>query len=261
MANPLPKEKELYQQLKEEKAAISPEIWDLLYNRLGDGITSINLLCRYYLNETTPIPISEAKKILLYTRHIKEIVNKVAAVSNKDFPFPEFSDGIPLHPILREMFTHYIGNDIYIINLIVLDSVDPKDPRDVPLDSIQRILAHTRTIREFMDKLREATLKGVAPQEETADIPAPNPKILSKKEIFLKIRSLLVQEFKLANEKIIKPESRFNEDLKLDSVDAIRVIMALEDGFGIEIPDSDAAGVLTVAQAADYVRNKLRKKT
>ena len=160
MANPLPNEKELYEQIKNERIAVIPDIWDLLYNRIGDDISAINLLCEYYLGASQPIPIIEAKKILSYTHHIKDIVNKVTLTTKSEFPFPEFSDDIPLHPILREMFTHYIGNDIYLINLIVEDSIDPLAPQPVSFESTSKILNHAHAIKEFMDKLREATFQG-----------------------------------------------------------------------------------------------------
>jgi len=251
MANPLPNEKELYERIKNERIAITPDIWGLLYNRIGDDVSSINLLCQYYLNEKQPIPVLEAKKILNYTHHIKTIVNDITLTSKEKFPFPEFSQSIPLHPILREMFTHYIGNDVYGINLIVACYVDPIDPQAIPLEDVQKIINHTRTIREFMERLRDAT-------SHERGIPAPQatPKDKNKQEIFLKVRALLAKEFEL-NEEKIKPESRFNEDLGLDSIDAIEVVMVIEDAFDFEIPDEDAEKILTVGQAVDYIFARL----
>lgn len=157
MANPLPNEKELFERIKSEKITIDPSIWDLLYYRLGDDITAINLLCQYYLTNNEPIPIPEAKRILTYTYHIKEIINQITLTSKENFPFPEFLEHIPLHPIIREMLTHYIGNDVYMINLMVEDSIDPIEPHPVSCEITQRILKHTHTIGEFMERLREAT--------------------------------------------------------------------------------------------------------
>jgi len=81
MANPIPNENELYEQLHNEKITISPDIWDLLYNCIGDDISAINLLCQYYLNEGQPVPAQEAKKILSYCRHIKNIVNEITIIT------------------------------------------------------------------------------------------------------------------------------------------------------------------------------------
>ncbi|MFA5276746.1 MAG: hypothetical protein WC417_07655 [Candidatus Omnitrophota bacterium] len=157
MANPLPNEKELYERIKEENISILPDIWDLLYHRIGDDITAINFLCQYYLDEKEPIPVFEAGKILLYTRHIKDINDKFTLYSKTDFAFPEFSYGMPLHPVLTDMFTHYIGNDTYMINLIVEDSIDPLNPKSVSIENIQKILKYTHSLREFLNRLQQAT--------------------------------------------------------------------------------------------------------
>jgi hypothetical protein len=157
MANPLSNEKELYEQIKNEGITIKPEIWNLIYHRLGNDITAINLLCQYYFTNKEEVPILEAKKILIYTQDIKLIINSIISITKENFPFPELSNNIPLHPIIREMFTHYIGNDVYVINLIVQDSIDPIDPHLLSSEITQKILNRTRTIKEFMERLREAT--------------------------------------------------------------------------------------------------------
>lgn len=47
--------------------------------------------------------------------------------------------------------------------------------------------------------------------------------------------------------------ARFKEDLDLDSLDAVEVVMAVEEEFGIEIPDSEADKILSIADAVAYV--------
>ena len=51
----------------------------------------------------------------------------------------------------------------------------------------------------------------------------------------------------------LSPEARFNEDLGLDSLDAVEVVMAIEEEFCIEIPDSEADKILSVADAVAYI--------
>jgi acyl carrier protein len=51
----------------------------------------------------------------------------------------------------------------------------------------------------------------------------------------------------------IEPETRFKEDLEADSLDLVELVVELEDRYGIRIPDEQAARILTVGQAADYV--------
>ena len=55
------------------------------------------------------------------------------------------------------------------------------------------------------------------------------------------------------NKSKVVPGARFKEDLDLDSLDAVEVVMAIEEEFSIEIPDSEADKILSVADAVAYV--------
>ena len=54
----------------------------------------------------------------------------------------------------------------------------------------------------------------------------------------------------------VTPEASFVEDLGADSLDTVELVMALEEEFGIEIPDEDAEKILTVGKAVDYIKEK-----
>lgn len=45
----------------------------------------------------------------------------------------------------------------------------------------------------------------------------------------------------------------FKDDLSLDSLDAVEVVMAIEDEFTIEIPDSEADKIVGIADAVAYI--------
>ena len=51
----------------------------------------------------------------------------------------------------------------------------------------------------------------------------------------------------------IVPSARFAEELKADSLDLVELIMALEEEFGVDIPDEAAEKILTVGDAMAYI--------
>lgn len=51
----------------------------------------------------------------------------------------------------------------------------------------------------------------------------------------------------------VTPESKFSEDLGLDSLDSVEVVMAIEDEFAVEIPDQEADKILSITDAISYI--------
>ena len=68
--------------------------------------------------------------------------------------------------------------------------------------------------------------------------------------------NLLVDELGLDRDKITM-EASFEEDLEVDSLGVVELLMALEDGFGVTIPDEEAEKITTVGEAASVVMEKL----
>jgi len=74
-----------------------------------------------------------------------------------------------------------------------------------------------------------------------------------------KVKDIISEQLGVKKEEI-KPESSFIDDLGADSLDTVEVVMALEEEFGIEIPDEDAEKITTVGQSVKYIEDKINKK-
>ena len=79
---------------------------------------------------------------------------------------------------------------------------------------------------------------------------------MDKEQVASKLEDLLVDELGIDRDKI-KAEARFEEDLEIDSLGVVELLMALEDNFGVKIPDEEAEKIGNVGQAVDLVVQKL----
>ncbi len=66
---------------------------------------------------------------------------------------------------------------------------------------------------------------------------------------------IIVEQLSVEKDKVV-PNASFVDDLGADSLDLVELIMAMEEGFDIEIPDEDAEGISTVQDAIDYVNKQ-----
>ncbi len=57
----------------------------------------------------------------------------------------------------------------------------------------------------------------------------------------------------------LTPEANFSDDLGADSLDLVEVIMALEEGFNIDIPEEEAEKIKTVGQAIEAIKAKVKE--
>lgn len=79
---------------------------------------------------------------------------------------------------------------------------------------------------------------------------------MERAEIEAKLTDLLVDELGIERDKIAMDAS-FEEDLEVDSLGVVELLMALEDNFGVKIPDEEAERIGTVGEAVDLVVQKL----
>jgi len=75
---------------------------------------------------------------------------------------------------------------------------------------------------------------------------------MTREEVLERIREHLATELEVDPERI-EEGTRFKEDLEADSLDLVELLVELEDRYGIRVPDEQAAKILTVGQAADFV--------
>jgi acyl carrier protein len=75
---------------------------------------------------------------------------------------------------------------------------------------------------------------------------------MTSEEVLERIREHLATELEIDPARIDEG-TRFKEDLEADSLDLVELLVELEDRYGIRIPDEQAAKILTVGQAADFV--------
>ncbi len=79
---------------------------------------------------------------------------------------------------------------------------------------------------------------------------------MDRSEIETRLIQVLVDELGLDADKI-SPDADFEKDLEVDSLGVVELLMALEDEFGVKIPDEEAENIHTVGEAIDLVSSKL----
>ncbi len=77
---------------------------------------------------------------------------------------------------------------------------------------------------------------------------------MNEQEIFEKVKGIVVEQLGV-EEGNVTMEATFVDDLSADSLDIVELVMALEEEFDMEIPDSDAEKVVTVGDVVDYIKD------
>lgn len=67
-----------------------------------------------------------------------------------------------------------------------------------------------------------------------------------------KVTEIIVEQLGVTADQV-KPESKMIEDLGADSLDAVELVMAVEEEFGIEVPDEEAEKLISVGDIISHV--------
>lgn len=79
-------------------------------------------------------------------------------------------------------------------------------------------------------------------------------------EVANKVKSIIAEQLGVKIEEVTDTAS-FVDDLGADSLDTVELVMALEEEFGIEIPDEDAEKMTNVGEAVKYIEEKASKSS
>lgn len=75
---------------------------------------------------------------------------------------------------------------------------------------------------------------------------------MDNEEILVKVKEVIVDQLNVDEDDVVL-EASFIDDLGADSLDIVELVMALEESFGISIPDEEAEGIKTVGDAVNYI--------
>ena len=74
-----------------------------------------------------------------------------------------------------------------------------------------------------------------------------------------RVKKIIVDQLGV-EEELVTSDASFVDDLGADSLDTVELVMALEEEFGVEIPDEDAEKITRVKEAVDYIEKHGAKK-
>lgn len=76
---------------------------------------------------------------------------------------------------------------------------------------------------------------------------------MDREEILDKVKAVVVDQLNVEDEEVVDDAS-FIDDLGADSLGIVELVMALEEEFGVSIPDEDAESIKTVGDAVSYIQ-------
>ncbi|CAB9525751.1 Acyl carrier protein [Seminavis robusta] len=109
-----------------------------------------------------------------------------------------------------------------------------------------------RAVRSLGSSSNFVALRQRAPAVYTLRHFSSPPAFLNESEVVDRIMGV-VKNFDQVDPSKVTAETKFADDLGLDSLDIVEVVMAIEDEFAIEIPDTEADAIASIGDAAEYI--------
>jgi len=81
---------------------------------------------------------------------------------------------------------------------------------------------------------------------------------MDESKIFDQVKKVVVDQLGVSEDEV-KKEASFVDDLGADSLDTVELVMALEEAFGLEIPDEEAEKIKTVGDTVNYILSHGKK--
>jgi acyl carrier protein len=81
---------------------------------------------------------------------------------------------------------------------------------------------------------------------------------MDEQKIYDDIKKVVVEQLGVSESEVTR-EASFVDDLGADSLDTVELVMALEEAFGIEIPDEDAEKIKSIGDTITYVMSHAKK--
>jgi acyl carrier protein len=81
---------------------------------------------------------------------------------------------------------------------------------------------------------------------------------MEEQKIFEEVKKVVVEQLGVSDSEVSR-EASYVDDLGADSLDTVELVMALEEAFGMEIPDEDAEKIKTIGDTINYITSHAKK--
>lgn len=97
-------------------------------------------------------------------------------------------------------------------------------------------------------------------QEAESKISTKNQKsksLIKESTVFDRVKEIVVQQLGVDSQQVTL-QANFSEDLGADSLDTVELVMAIEEEFGLEIPDENAEKIVKLSDAVEFITKAIK---